>query len=349
MADMSLRVAIVGATGAVGRTFLAMLEERRFPVGELCLLATARSAGESLPFGSDRLPVREVGPEALAGHDLVFFSAGAEAARRWAPAAVERGATVIDNSAAFRQEADVPLVVPEVNGHRLEERPRLIANPNCSTIQLMLVVAPIHRKVGVRRMIVSTYQSVSGTGLDALAELEAQIQGAAAGQEPEPRVYPHRIAYNCLPHIDEFLDNGYTREEIKVILESRKILEEPNLAVTATAVRVPVRVGHSESVNLTLNRPVNADEARRWLAEAPGVVVVDDPARALYPTPRAAAGRDETLVGRIRRDLSQPAGLDLWICSDNLRKGAALNAIQIAEQIFLGAVLPRGGTDGRGT
>jgi aspartate-semialdehyde dehydrogenase len=331
---MSLRVAIVGATGAVGRTFLSLLEERRFPVGGLRLLATSRSAGETLPFGSERIPVEEVSAEALAGHDIAFFSAGADAARQWAPVAVERGATVIDNSAAFRQEPDVPLVVPEVNGHRLADRPRLIANPNCSTIQLVLVVAPIHRKVGVRRLVVSTYQSVSGTGLDALAELEAQIQGAAAGREPEPRVYPHRIAYNCLPHIDDFLDSGYTREEVKLILESRKILEEPNLAVTATAVRVPVRVGHSEAVNLTLSRPVNPDEVRRWLAEAPGVVVLDDPAGRVYPTPRAAAGRDEAFVGRIRRDVSQPAGLDLWICCDNLRKGAALNGIQIAEQLF---------------
>jgi len=331
---MSLRVAIVGATGAVGRTFLSLLEERRFPVGALRLLATARSAGETLPFGSERVPVEEVSAEALAGHDLAFFSAGADAARRWAPVAVERGVTVIDNSAAFRMEPGVPLVVPEVNGHRLADRPRLVANPNCSTIQLVLVVAPIHRRVGVRRMVVSTYQSVSGTGLDALAELDAQIKGDAAGEEPAPRVYPHRIAYNCLPHIDDFLDSGYTREEVKVILESRKILEEPNLAVTATAVRVPVRVGHAEAVNLTLSRPVNPDEVRRWLAEAPGVAVLDDPAAGLYPTPRAAAGRDEAFVGRIRRDVSQPAGLDLWICCDNLRKGAALNGIQIAERLF---------------
>jgi aspartate-semialdehyde dehydrogenase len=331
---MSLRVAIVGATGAVGRTLLTLFEERRFPVGALRLVATSRSAGETLPFGGERVPVDEVSPEVLTGHDVVFFSAGADAARQWAPVAVERGATVIDNSVAFRQEADVPLVVPEVNGHRLDPGPRLVANPNCSTIQLVLVLAPIHRQVGVSRVVVSTYQSVSGTGLEALAELEEQIQGAAAGQEPEPRVYPHRIAYNCLPQIDVFLDNGYCREEAKMILETRKILEAPDLPLTATTVRVPVRVGHSEAVNLTLNRPVNPEEVRRWLAQAPGVAVLDDPARGVYPTPRAAAGRDEAFVGRIRRDVSQPAGLDLWICCDNLRKGAALNAVQIAERLF---------------
>lgn len=332
---MSLRVAVVGATGAVGRTLVSLLEERSFPVARLRLLATARSAGERLAFRGEALAVDEVSEAALEGHDVVLFSAGADAARHWGKVAVERGAVVIDNSAAFRLEPDVPLVVPEVNGHRLAARPRLVANPNCSTIQLVLVLAPLHRQVGLSRVVVSTYQSVSGTGAEALEELESQVRADAAGSESPPaRVYPHPIAFNCIPQVDEFFDNGYCREEVKIVLETRKILEAPELAITATTVRVPVRVAHSESVNLTLARPVNPDEARRWLAEAPGVVVRDDPARGIYPTPREAAGRDEAFVGRIRRDLSQAAGLDLWICCDNLRKGAATNALQIAERLF---------------
>jgi aspartate-semialdehyde dehydrogenase len=330
-----LNVAIVGATGAVGRTLLSLFAERRFPIAKLRLLATARSAGEERTFAGQSLPVEEVAADALGGHDVVFFSAGADAARRWAPEAVSRGAVVIDNSQAFRLDPQVPLVVPEVNAHRLHDRPRLVANPNCSTIQLVLVLAPLHRRARLSRVVVSTYQSVSGTGLEALAELDSQIEGQARGQEPAPRVYPRPIAYNCIPQVDDFLENGYSREEMKIVQETRKLLEEPDLAVTATTVRVPVRVGHSESVNLSFARPVTPEEARRWLAEAPGVLVIDDPARGLYPTPRQAEGGDTALVGRIRRDLSQEAGLDLWICSDNLRKGAALNAVQIAECLFV--------------
>ena len=326
------KVAIVGATGAVGRTFLSILEERRFPIERLTLLATSRSAGERLLFAGREIPVHEVSASLLEGHDFVFFSAGTDPAKRWAPLAVERGAVVIDNSQAFRMEPGIPLVVPEVNAHRLDGSPRLIANPNCSTIQLVLVLAPLARKVGVERVVVSTYQSVSGTGLDALAELEAQVEGGARGEEPKPSVYPHPIAFNCIPQVADFLEGGYTREERKLVDESRKILELPTLRLTATTVRVPVRVGHSESVNVTLSRAVSAEEARRWLAEAPGVAVIDDPQRSLYPTPRAAAGKDEAFVGRIRVDDSQPAGLDLWISCDNLRKGAALNAVQIAEE-----------------
>jgi aspartate-semialdehyde dehydrogenase len=246
--------------------------------------------------------------------------------------AVEHGATVIDNSYAFRMEPGIPLVVPEVNAERLDGSPKLIANPNCSTIQLVLVLAPLARHVGLERVVVSTYQSVSGTGLDALAELEAQVEGGARGQEPKPSVYPHPIAFNCVPQVDDFVEGGYTREERKLVNETRKILELPALRLTATTVRVPVRVAHSEAVNVSLSRSVSAEEARRWLAEAPGVVVMDDPQRFSYPTPRQAAGRDEAFVGRIRVDESQPAGLDLWISCDNLRKGAALNAVQIAEE-----------------
>jgi len=327
------KVAVVGATGAVGRTMVSILEERRFPVERLTLLATSRSAGERLRFGGREIAVQEVSAALLEDHDYVFFSAGTEPAKRWAPVATERGATVIDNSHAFRMEPDIPLVVPEVNAHRLEGAPRLIANPNCSTIQLVLVLAPLARRVGLERVVVSTYQSVTGTGLDALAELEAQIEGGARGEEPKPSVYPHPIAFNCLPQVADFVADGYTREERKLVNETRKILELPGLPLSATCVRVPTRVAHAESVNLSLKRAVSVEEARRWLAEAPGVAVMDDPARSIYPTPRQAAGRDEAFVGRIRVDDSQPAGLDLWICADNLRKGAALNAVQIAEEL----------------
>jgi aspartate-semialdehyde dehydrogenase len=327
---MKLRAAIVGATGAVGRTLLSLIEARDFPADECLLLATARSSGEEMVFRGRNQIVAPLSREALASVDLAFFAIGTEAAREWVPIALETQATVIDNSFAFRLDPEVPLVVPEVNGERLASRPLLVANPNCSTIQLTLVLAPLARHVGIERVVVSTYQSVSGTGNEALAELENQIQGNPE-ELANPRVYPHPIAYNCIPQIDDFREDGYSREERKLIDETRKILDLPDLALTATTVRVPVRVGHSEAVNLTLSRPVEADEVRALLAEAPGVSVIDDPATSGYPTPLLAAGLDEALVGRIRRDPSQQAGLDLWICCDNLRKGAALNAIQIAE------------------
>jgi aspartate-semialdehyde dehydrogenase len=326
---MKLRAAIVGATGAVGRTLLALIEERALPLAGLKLLATARSAGEELEYRGEKQRVREITRDELDGIDLAFFAIHTEAARQWVPVAIEAGATVIDNSYAFRLEPDVPLVVPEINAALLRDSPRLIANPNCSTIQLVMVLAPLAREIGLERVVVSTYQSVSGTGYEALDELEDQVaRGPVASA---PRVYPHPIAYNCIPQVDSFRPDGYTREERKLIDESRKILGLPDLRLTATAVRVPVRVGHSEAVNISLSRPIDPEEARALLARAPGVEVMDEPGSSLYPTPLAAAGRDETLVGRIRRDPSQPAGLDLWICADNLRKGAALNAIQIAE------------------
>lgn len=326
---MKIRAAIVGATGAVGRTLLALIEERGFAVDELRLLATARSVGEEIEYRGEKHRVREISRQELEGVDLAFFAIHTEAARQWVPVAVETGATVIDNSYAFRLDPDVPLVVPEINAALLQDSPRLIANPNCSTIQLVVVLAPLAREIGLERVVVSTYQSVSGTGTEALEELEDQVaQGPVSAP---PRVYPHPIAYNCIPQVDSFRPDGYTREERKLIDESRKILGLPDLRLTATAVRVPVRVGHSEAVNLSLSRAIEPEEARTLLAAAPGVEVMDDPGRSQYPTALAAAGRDETLVGRIRRDPSQPAGLDLWICADNLRKGAALNAIQIAE------------------
>ncbi len=327
---MSLVVAIVGATGAVGTTLLAVLESRRFPVGELRLLATARSHGETATWRKQELAIEEARPERFAGADLVFLAAGAEAARQWAPAALAAGASVIDNSYAFRMDPAVPLVVPEVNGARLGEEPRLVANPNCSTISLVLALAPLHRRVAVRRAVVATYQSVSGTGSEALAELEEQVRDGAGAR---PRVYPHPIAFNCIPQVDDFAADGYCREERKLMEETRKILGDDTLRVTATTVRVPVRVSHSLAVNLAFERAVEPAEARAWLAAAEGVQVVDDPERSLYPTPLEAAGKDEALVGRIRKDPSIAHGLDLWISCDNLRKGAALNAVQIAERL----------------
>lgn len=328
---MSLVVAIVGATGAVGRTLLTVLEERRLAVKELRLLATQRSEGESLAWRGRPERVEVIEPGRLSGCDLVFLTAGAEAARTWAPQVQAAGAAVIDNSYAFRMEPDVPLVVPEVNAGALDGRPSLVANPNCSTIALVLALAPLHRLVPVRRVVVSTYQSVSGTGTEALRELEAQIEGGPLA--PPPRVYPHPIAFNCIPQVDDFQEDGVSREERKLVQETRKILGVLELRLTATTVRVPVRVGHSLAVNLEFDHPVPPAEARRCLAEAPGVEVVDDPARAHYPTPLQAAGRDAALVGRIRRDPSHECGLDLWISCDNLRKGAALNAVQIAERL----------------
>ena len=328
---MSLVVAIVGATGAVGRTLLTVLDERRFPIRELRLLATTRSQGESVSWRGTTHRVEVVDAARLAACDLVFLTAGTEAARTWAPLAVGQGAAVVDNSYAFRMDPAVPLVVPEVNVQALDGKPGLVANPNCSTIALVLALAPLHRQIPVRRVVVSTYQSVSGTGADALRELDEQVSRGADAAPPQ--VYPHPIAFNCIPQVDDFLEDGVSREERKMVMETRKILGEPELRLTATTVRVPVRVAHSLAVNLEFTQPVAPEEARRWLAAAPGVEVWDEPGRSHYPTPLAAAGRDEAFVGRIRRDPSCETGLDLWISCDNLRKGAALNAVQIAEHL----------------
>lgn len=333
---MNPSVAILGATGAVGTEMIKVLLQRRFPLGSLRLLSTQRSAGRKIAFGGQNLEVLEVAPDSFQDVDFALFSAGADASRTWAPVARGAGAVVIDNSSAFRYDDDVPLVVPEVNPTALDGRQGLIANPNCSTIQLVLVLAPLLRAAPIERVVVSTYQSVSGTGADALLELEEQIQADVLGRKdgPEPRIYPQKIAYNVLPHVDEFLDNGYSREEMKLVWESRKILGLPELRISATTVRVPVRVAHSEAVTIEFARPVEPAEARALLARAPGVRVVDDPARGLYPTPLEAAGGDDALVGRIRKDLASDRGLVLFIACDNLRKGAALNAVQIAEQVL---------------
>ena len=330
---MKPRVAILGATGAVGGTMVRVLEERAFPLRDLVLLSTQRSAGRQVAFRGASLEVREAVPDAFRDVDVALFSAGADASREWAPIARAHGATVIDNSQAFRLDDDVPLVVPEVNPEALAGQRGLIANPNCSTIQLVLALAPLHAAWGLERVIVSTYQSVSGTGVEALEELDAQVDADRAGRAAEARVYAHPIAFNVIPHVDDPLPDGSCREEMKLVWESRKILGLPDLRVAATTVRVPVRIAHAEAVGLEFARHPDPDEARAILARAPGVIVVDEPKRHRYPTPLMAAGRDEAFVGRIRRDPSHERGLLLFIACDNLRKGAALNAVQIAETL----------------
>jgi len=326
-------VAVVGATGMVGMAMRRILEERDFPVAELRLLASQRSRGRRLPYRGEELEVQVLDEDSFQGIDLALFSAGGEISRRFAPLAVRAGAVVIDNSSAFRMEEDVPLVVPEVNPGDALRHKGIIANPNCSTIQMVVVLKPLNDRSPMRRVIVSTYQSVSGTGKAAVEELKAQARDVLEGKDPEAEVYPHPIAFNCLPHIDVFMENGYTKEEMKMVNETRKIMGLPELPVSATTVRVPVMVGHSEAVNVEFEEAIAAEEARRILSQAPGVEVIDDPGRDLYPLAVFAAGKDPCYVGRIRPDLSCPRALNMWIVSDNLRKGAALNAVQIAELI----------------
>ena len=328
--------AVVGATGAVGNEMIKVLEQRRFPAAELRLLASERSLGKSLSYEGREIPVLVLTEESFAGIDIGLFSAGGAISERFAPAAVRAGCVVIDNTNAFRMEPDVPLVVPEVNTEaigRYKDR-GIIANPNCSTIQMVVALKPIHDAVRIKRIVVSTYQAVSGTGKKAIEELAAQTRALISGREAEVNVYPHRIAFNCLPQIDVFLDNGYTREEMKMVRETRKIFNDPEIAVTATTVRVPVFYGHSESVNIETEQKITAAECRELLSRAPGIRVVDDPGQRCYPMAIDAAGRDETLVGRIREDESIANGINLWVVSDNLRKGAALNAVQIAEVLI---------------
>jgi aspartate-semialdehyde dehydrogenase len=327
------RVAVVGATGAVGTEMIAILEQRQFPVDGLVPLASASSVGKHVTFRDDDIAVEALMEDSFAGIDIALFSAGGDVSLEYGPKAAAAGALVIDNSSAFRMDAEVPLVVPEVNGAACAGwRSRgIIANPNCSTIQLVVVLHPLQVAAGLKRVVVSTYQATSGGGQDAMDELVTQIRDLFSGKDVTARIFPHPIAFNCLPHIDDFLENGYTKEEWKVIEESRKILDLPALAITATAVRVPVFVGHSEAVNLTTERKISAAAARDTLREAPGLIVLDDPQQARYPQARTAAGEDAVFVGRIREDVSQERGLDMWVVADNLRKGAALNAIQIAE------------------
>lgn len=340
-----VRVAILGATGAVGEELLRVLEEREFPVASLKLLASPRSAGSTLSFRGEALPVEAVTPDAFRGIDLAFFSAGASVSREYAPPALEAGVTIVDNSSAFRMDEGVPLVVPEVNGHLLEQGPQLVANPNCSTTILVMALAPIGRAAGLRRVIVSTYQAVSGAGARAMEELKAQLVAWIEGRPMEAAILPYAggerhqpIAFNVLPQCDRFDELGYTKEEWKLVHETRKILDDPELAVTATTVRVPVLRSHSESVYVETERPLEVEEVRRLLRQAPGVTVLDDPDQQLYPTPLEASGQDPVFVGRIRKDPFAPAALSLWVVGDQIRKGAALNAVQIAEAL----AAPRG-------
>lgn len=326
-------LAVVGATGAVGGTMLRVLEERGFPVTELRPLASARSEGVELDYLGQPRRVRTLTADAFEGIQIALFSAGATRSREFAPAAVEAGAVVIDNSSAYRMDPRVPLVVPEVNEDAIEGHAGIIANPNCVAAPLVVALKPLADAVGLERVVVSSYQSVSGTGVAAVTELREQSAGFLAGDEPEPSVYPHPIAFNVLPHIGDFDENGYTGEEQKVADETRKMLGMPDLAVSATCVRVPVIHAHSQAVHIETAEAITADRARDLLLGAPGVVLVDEPSLSRYPLPREAAGRDDVLVGRIRNDSSHPRGLVLWISSDNLRKGAATNAVQIAESL----------------
>ncbi len=333
MTPRPLNVAVVGATGVVGRTMIQVLRERAFAVGELRLMASGRSAGSTLSVAGTTHDVVEAAPEAFDGIDIALFSAGADVSEALAPAAVAHGATVIDNSSAWRMAPGVPLVVSQVNPDDAALHEGIVANPNCSTMQLVPVLMALRDAVGLERIVVDTYQSVSGTGSDAIAELEGQIRAHAAGEPLTASVYPHQIAFNALPEIDVFLDNGYTREEWKVVTESRKILHLPELRISCTAVRIPVFTSHSEAVHVETRDPISPERARELFAAVPGVVVLDDPAEHIYPLAADAAGHDEIYVGRVRRDpsIADGRGLALWVVSDNLRKGAATNAVEIAQ------------------
>jgi aspartate-semialdehyde dehydrogenase len=333
MRKTKYNVAVVGATGAVGNEMISILDQRHFPVDRLKLLASPRGAGTRIEFNGKSHKVEVLDENSFGGIQIGLFSAGGSVSQKFAPIAGNAGCVVIDNTSAFRMDPEVPLVVPEVNAHAIAQYPKknIIANPNCSTIQMVVALKPIHNVARIKRVVVSTYQSVSGTGKRAIKELESQVLAIYNQQEVKNEVYPHQIAFNCLPHIDVFLDNGYTKEEMKMVNETKKIMEDDSIRVTATTVRVPVFYSHSESVNIETEKKLTADEVREILSEAPGVVVVDNPKKSEYPLAIHATGKDETFVGRIREDESIPNGINLWIVSDNIRKGAALNAVQIAE------------------
>ena len=335
MSEKRFKVAVVGATGAVGEAMLSILAERRFPASEVVALASGRSAGGTVDFGDDELLVHDLAGFDPAGVDIALFAAGGDVSKEHAPRFAAAGAVVIDNSSAFRQDPDVPLVVAEVNPEAAAQRPRgIIANPNCSTMQMVVALAPIHRAVGIERINVATYQSVSGAGRAAMEELGRQTGALLNFQGASPERFPVQIAFNLIPHIDDFMDNGYTREEMKLVWETRRILGDESIQVNPTAVRVPVFYGHSEAVHIETREKIDAATARRLLESAPGVTVVDERAPGGYPTPVThASGNDAVFVGRIREDLSHPRGLDLWIVADNIRKGAALNAVQVAELV----------------
>ena len=327
----SSRVAIVGASGAVGQELLDVLARRRFPVRSLRLLGSERSAGKTAVFQGETLPIERLEEGSFDGIDLALFSAGAGVSRRFAPLAVRAGAVVVDNSSAYRMDPEVPLVVPEINGADAAGHRGIIANPNCTTAVTLMALAPLHGAFGVRRVFASSYQAVSGTGARAIEELRAQVAVVAAGGSVTPEVYPHPIAFNVLPQVDVFLEDGYTKEEMKMQQEGRRILHLPGFRASVTCVRVPVYRAHSVAVSAEFERPVSLEAARAALAAAPGLTVVDDPARNRYPMPLDAAGRDDCMVGRLRIDCALDNGLAFWVSGDQLLKGAALNAVQIAE------------------
>ncbi|NEW05602.1 aspartate-semialdehyde dehydrogenase [Paenibacillus sp. SYP-B3998] len=335
-------VAVVGATGAVGEQIIRLLEERNFPIKELKLLSSARSAGVKLAFKGQDITVQEAMPESFQGVDIALFSAGGDVTKALAPHAVQAGAICIDNTSAYRMDPETPLVVPEVNVDKINEHKGIIANPNCSTIQMVAALKPLYDRYGISRIIVSTYQAVSGAGAKAINEMMRQSKEVLEGRDANPDILPvgslpvkHQIAFNAIPQIDKFLDNGFTNEEMKMILETKKIMGDDSIEVTATCVRIPVVYGHSESVYVELKEDFDVEEVKTLLANAPGIVLVDNPAEQQYPLASDAAGKLETFVGRVRRDLSNPKALNLWIVSDNLLKGAAWNAVQIAEYIAI--------------
>ena len=332
------RVAIVGATGLVGQTFIKVLEEREFPMESLTLMASSRSAGKRIEAMGESLEVIEATPESFEGIDIALFSAGGGASKQLAPEATKRGAVVVDNSSAWRMDPVVPLVVPEVNPDDALTNNGIIANPNCSTIQMVVALWPLHRENPIKRIIVDTYQSASGAGARALDEMLEQSRGVLNGAEAQPSAFPHQIAFNALPQIDIFDEDDYTKEEIKMVRETQKIMHAPEIAVSATCVRIPVAYAHSEAVHVEFTNPISPSEAREILGNAPGVVVTDNPAAQSYPMAIDAQGRDEVFVGRLRRDTALDNGLSMWVVSDNIRKGAATNTIQIAELLTANAL-----------
>ena len=327
-------VAVAGATGVVGREMLRVLEDRNFPVKSIKLLASERSRGKTLKYRGEDLPVEVLSDDSFNGVDIALFSAGGGTSKRFAPSAAKAGCVVVDNSSAWRMDPEVPLVVPEVNPGDIQKHKGIIANPNCSTIQMVVVLKPLHDAARIRRVVVATYQAVSGAGSAALAELREQTRALVSGEAYAPKIFPHQIAFNVIPQIpqsDAFTANGYTSEEMKMVNETKKIMGDDTIMVTATTVRVPVHTGHSESVNVETEKKLTADQARELLRNAPGVIVQDDPAAQLYPLAVNAAGKYDTFVGRIREDVSHPSALEMWVVADNLLKGAASNAVQIAE------------------
>jgi aspartate-semialdehyde dehydrogenase len=327
-------VAVVGATGVVGQEIIKTLEQRDFPVKELIGLTSERSAGTRIEFKGKYIITKVLDEKSFEGVDYALFSAGGSVSEKFAPFAVKAGTVVIDNTSHFRMDPEIPLVVPEVNAHAVKEHKGIIANPNCSTAQMVLALKPLQDEAGIKRIVISTYQSVSGAGKEAIEELESQTRYNLQGKPSEAKQFTKDIAFNVIPHIDVFEDNGYTKEEMKMILETQKILEDESIKITATTVRVPVFIGHAESINIELKKELSVEKVRELLTAMPGVEVMDDPSKNEYPTPKLLAGRDETFVGRIRKDISNPMAIEMWVVSDNLRKGAALNSVQIAEELI---------------